>query len=71
LLFGLALAGNTQHRQALFIYGMADGTICPDTMNIARYHAMSFQCYMVLKFSKSLIYKKKIEYFAIVLNMVF
>jgi hypothetical protein len=52
LFLGPASTGKTQHRQALFFYGMADGTICADTMNIARYHAMLFKRRMALKFSK-------------------
>ncbi|SBT07285.1 hypothetical protein ACCAA_420016 [Candidatus Accumulibacter aalborgensis] len=69
MLLGLASTGNTQHRQALLFYGMADGTICADTMNIARYHAMIFQCCMVSRFSKQLLCNTR-EYFALVLNMV-
>ena len=48
LLFGLALAGIYQHRQAHFSYGMADGTISFDTMIDARYHAMNFMQCMAL-----------------------
>ncbi|OYY36909.1 MAG: hypothetical protein B7Y07_07830 [Halothiobacillus sp. 24-54-40] len=67
----MASTGNIQHRQTLFFYGMADGTICTYTMNTARYHAMIFHCCVALKFSNYFICKKKIEYFALVLNMVF